>query len=148
MRSHHILRLPVVLEDPGEPPRGADGPTASIARELLETGAAGVGRAVHGKITPRHLLPKPVLKPAGVVVKNEAFGLVKTMPQAYAGMMFGVGWLLLLVSVGLGYLGRRIDPYSADDPATWNPDIPRPLAPVLIKAGKLRTAGAYPDQRL
>jgi hypothetical protein len=88
------------------------------------------------------------MKPAPIKAKNEAFGLLKTVPQAYAGMMFCVGWLLLLVSVGLGYLGRRIEPYSEDDPATWNPDMPRPLAPLLIDADGLRTAGAYPDRRL
>jgi len=142
------MRLPVVLEEPAETPASAQCPTAEMARELLQTGEPGAGRAVHGRVTSRHLLRKEELKPPPVRVKNEAFGLVQSMPQAYAGMMFGVGWLLLLASVGLGYLGRRIEPYSEDDPATWNADVPRPMAPLLIDADELHTAGAYPDRRL
>lgn len=148
LRSHHILQLPVVLEEPGEPFRAEGSAPATIARELLETGKTGVGRAVLGRVTPAHLLPKPVLKAPQLKAKNEAFGLVKKMPQAYAGMMFGVGWLLLLISVGLGYLGRKIEPYSEDDPASWNEDVRRPLAPLLIDADEMRAASAYPDRRL
>ncbi|MBE0657002.1 MAG: hypothetical protein IH602_04885 [Bryobacteraceae bacterium] len=148
LRSHQILRLPVVLEEPAEAPASTLCPKAELARELLQTGEQGAGRAVHGRVTSRHLLRKEELKPPPVRVTNEVFGLVKTMPQAYAGIMFGVGWLLLLISVGLGYLGRRIEPYSADDPATWNADVSRPLAPLLIDADELHTAGAYPDRRL
>jgi hypothetical protein len=148
LRSHHILRLPVVLEEPGEPIRANEDNCVAMARQLLGTGTAGVGGVVAGKVAPRHLLPKPVLKPPVVKVKNEAFGLVRQMPQAYAGTMFGLGWLLLLVSVGLGYLGRKIEPYSEDDPATWDEDLRRPLAPILIDADEIRAAGAYPDRRL
>lgn len=148
LRSYHILRLPVVLDEPGEPFEDKEGTSESMARGLVETGAGGIGGAVLGRVAPWHLLPKPVLKPPAVMVKNEVFGLVKTMPQAYAGTMFGVGWLLLLVSVGLGYLGRRIEPYSEDDPASWNEEIPRPLTPILIDADEMRAASAYPDRRL
>lgn len=142
-----ILKAPIILEELAEAPRSAHGPNALMAGELVEAGSE-VRKTVLGKVTPWHLMRKPVLNPPPGRVKNEVFGLVKTMPQAYAGMMFGVGWLLLLVSAGLGYLGRKVDPYSSDDPATWNSDAPRPLAPLLIDADELRTAGAYPDRRL
>lgn len=148
LRSHHILRLPVVLEDPAGPPIADVGPVSLFAKDLLDTSAAGVGKVAHGRVTPGHLLRKPIMRPSRAEVKHEAFGLVKKMPQAYAGMMFCVGWLLLLTSVGLGYLGRRVEPYTEGDPATWHPEIQRPLAPILIDADELRTVGAYPDRRL
>lgn len=146
--SQQILSVPTAFEEPSETSAATSDPAVSLARVLLETGAPDEDKRALAKVTSWHLLPKPMLKPAPIKVKDEAFGLVKTMPQAYAGMMFGVGWLLLLISVGLGYLGRRIEPYSADDPATWNPDVTRPLASILIDPDEMRAAPAYLDHRL
>lgn len=66
--------------------------------------------------------------------RSAPFGLLETMPASYAGVMFGIGWLLLLVSAALGYLGRQTTPYSAGDPATWDPEARRPLAAIVFEA--------------
>lgn len=143
-----ILRAPAAFEEPSEAIADEPGSAVSIANLLLEADGSEQGRAVIGRVTRWNLLRKPMLKPPPFRVPNEAFKLVRNMPQAYAGMMFVVGWLLLLVSVGLGYLSRRIEPYSAADPATWNPEVPRAHAPILIDSNEMRVAAVCPDHRL
>jgi len=131
--SDHLMRTPVVF---AEPPSLAVRPVdvcKSFAADLLESGEGSIKSVAGDRITARDVMRKQVKSQKKPEPKFEPFGLVKTMPASYAGVMFGMGWLLLLISVALGYLGREITPYTADDPATWNPEIERPLAAILLE---------------
>ena len=131
--SDHLMRTPVVFE---EPPALAVRPAKackSVAEDLLESSAGSIRSIAGDRITASDVMRKQVQPQKKPEPKLEPFGLVKTMPASYAGLMFGVGWLLLLISVALGYMGREITPYTADDPATWNPEIERPLAAILLE---------------
>lgn len=104
-----------------------------VAAGLGSDGPDSVNGITGGRILSSDVLrreaPGASLEPR----KSEPFGLLKTMPASYAGTMFGIGWLLLLVSLVLGYKGRHTTPYSANDPATWDPKERRPLAAIVFQ---------------
>ncbi|HNY41821.1 MAG TPA: hypothetical protein PKJ41_15580 [Bryobacteraceae bacterium] len=135
---HHVLgdRLltpPPVLEI--EPVRAAEsgGLDRLIAAGLPDGGAGSVKAMLRGQIRVADVLRKPSYFQNEESPKFEPFGLLETMPASYAGVMFGIAWLLLLISAALGYLGRRTTTYTANDPATWDPKVRRPLAAIVFE---------------
>lgn len=62
---------------------------------------------------------------------SRPFETVERMPAGYATLMFGTGFLLLVVSVALGYLGRFIAPYSATGDEAAQGGHP-PLPPLVV----------------
>ena len=131
--SDHLMRTPMVFAEPPAPAVRPMDIRKLVAADLLESGEGSIKLIAGDRITARDVMRKQAKLQKKPEPKFEPFGLVKTMPASYAGVMFGVGWLLLLISVALGYLGREITPYTADDPATWNPEIQRPLAAILLE---------------
>jgi hypothetical protein len=102
-----------------------------IAAELPDDKVDGVRAISQGRIRAADVLRKPPRFPGAAAPKSGPFGLLETMPASYAGVMFGIGWILLLISLALGYMGRHTTPYSANDPATWDPEVRRPLAAIV-----------------
>lgn len=107
-------------------PGGFDNQTAAW---LVERGSATSREAILDAGLSRQPRAAVARKP-----RSAPFALLETMPASYAGAMFGIGWLLLLVSAALGYMGREKTPYSADDPATWDQKAQRPLASIVLEA--------------
>ncbi len=131
--SDYLMRTPAVfMEPPVRVARQAQ-TCETVAAELLESGAGSIRSITQDRISARDVLRKQAMPESRPAPKFEPFGLVETMPASYAGLMFGLGWMLLLISAALGYMGREITPYTADDPATWNPEIERPLAAILLE---------------
>ncbi len=131
--SDHLMRTPAVFMEPPAPVARPVKMCEAVAAELRESGEGSIRSIAGDSISARHVLRTQAKFQNRPAPKFEPFGLVETMPASYAGLMFGLGWLLLLISVALGYLGREITPYTADDPATWNPEIERPLAAILLE---------------
>lgn len=131
--SDYLMRTPEVFLEAPVPIARPELMCEVVASELRESGAGSIRTIAGGRVLASHVLCKQAKLQSKPPPKFEPFGLLKDMPASYAGLMFGVGWLLLLISVALGYLGREITPYTADDPATWNPEIERPLAAILFE---------------
>jgi hypothetical protein len=101
-----------------------------IAAVLPDGKVDGVRAISRGRIRASDVMRR-TRTPGAATPKFEPFGLLETMPASYAGVMFGIGWTLLLISLALGYMGRHTTPYSANDPATWDPEVRRPLAAIV-----------------
>gem|GEM_PF-2070156 len=128
-----LLSLPLILGPEPVKEVRPDGFGEVTAAELRSDGPDSVRALTGDRIRSGDVIRRQAPATNGWARKSEPFGLLETMPASYAGTMFGIGWLLLLVSVALGYKGRRTTPYSAGDPATWDPEERRPLAAIVFQ---------------
>ena len=121
----------LIYLEPAPPVREPD-ITEALALRLLPAGAGTDMAARPVRIAARDVMTAPVRRANAAPPKFEPFALVSKMPDAYAHVMFGMGSILLAVSLALGYVGRRITPY-AEAPTDRNPDPTRPLAAIVIE---------------
>lgn len=131
---------PLAAVEPGSPARlpfaqlpDFTARAALLVTELPESDTPAL-RGAHERAWAALADPPPPMRPRG----SRPFELVEQMPLSYAAAMACLGLGLVVTGLSLGYLTRRLSPYTVDLPADGSGHA-RPLPPFVI-ACPARTA--------